>query len=371
MRDLPEPLQQVDRTCVMWRGRTLAYFGGCDYFRLSSHPAVVRALREAATEFGLNVAASRKTTGNHELHERLERELARFFGAEKAVLLPNGYVTNFAVAQALEGEFTHVLVDERAHASLQDATVVFVAKRIAFRHRDASDLARVLQRIGRRARVMLLTDGLFAHDGSIAPLAQYLEALPRSARVLVDDAHGAGVLGRRGRGTPEHEGVGRERVIQTVTLSKAFGGYGGAVLAPREVIARIVERSRLFTGSTPLPLPLAAAALASLEILRSDTSLRRRLEHAAFGVKKLLRTALPDLPDNPSPILAVTPANERHASRLKRVLLRAAIFPSFIQYPGGPESGYFRFALSSEHTAGQLAALARVLHYHGRHVEAH
>jgi 7-keto-8-aminopelargonate synthetase-like enzyme len=143
------------------------------------------------------------------------------------------------------------------------------------------------------------------------------------------------------------------------------------VLAPREVIARIVERSRLFTGSTPLPLPLAAAALASLEILRSDTSLRRRLEHAAFGVKKLLRTALPDLPDNPSPILAVTPANERHASRLKRVLLRAAIFPSFIQYPGGPESGYFRFALSSEHTAGQLAALARVLHYHGRHVEAH
>jgi len=371
MRELPEPLQQVDRICVLWRGRKLAYFGGCDYFRLASHPSVLQAMADGAEKFGLNVAASRKTTGNHQLYETLERELARFFGAERAVLFSNGYVTNLAVAQALAGEFTHALMDERAHVSLQDAAVAFACPVLLVRHRDTRDLARVLKRLGRGAKPVLLTDGLFAHDGSIAPLAACLKVLPRAGRILVDDAHGAGVLGKRGRGTPEHEGVGRERIIQTITLSKAFGVYGGAVLASRDVCERIVERSRIYTGNTPLPLPLAAAALASVKILRTDPALRRRLASITNFVKSSLRPAELGIPDNPSPIIAVTPVDERHARRLSRNLVAAGVYPSLIRYPGGPEGGYVRFALSSEHTLGQLAALVRVLLYYGRQVEIH
>src|SRR5688572_31860441 len=118
---LATPLQQIDRTFVLSRGRKLIYFGGCDYFRLASHPQVLRALREGTEKFGLNVAASRSTTGNHALFGKLEKELAKFFGVEQAALLSSGYVTNLAFTQTFSGEFTHALMDERAHGSLFDA----------------------------------------------------------------------------------------------------------------------------------------------------------------------------------------------------------------------------------------------------------
>ena len=119
---LPPPLQQTDRTFVLAGGRKVTYFGGCDYFRLSSHPAVLAAMSKGLERFGLNVAASRKTTGNHRLYELLEERLAGFFGVEAAVLVSSGYVSNLAVAQALAGQFTHALLDDGAHNSLVDAT---------------------------------------------------------------------------------------------------------------------------------------------------------------------------------------------------------------------------------------------------------
>ncbi len=351
----------MDRTYVLFRGRKLSYFGGCDYFRLASHPAVVRAVHEGLDQFGLNVAASRKTTGNHRLYEELEQKLARFFKAERAVFVSNGYLTNLVVAQVLAGEFTHALVDARAHASLQDAAELLGCPVIPCAHRDPADFARRLQRLAKSAKPLLLTDGMFAYDGSLAPLAAYMKLLPRHGRLLVDDAHGAGVLGKSGGGTVELEGLGRERVIQTVTLSKAFGVYGGAVLASREVCGRIAERSRMFTGNTPLPLPLVNAALQALKIFQSDRLMRHRLARNTQRVKNALRaTGLP-LADTPSPIIAVTPRNPGHARRLQQNLLSAGIYPSFIRYPGGPENGYFRFALSSEHTPAQLGQLVKVL----------
>ena len=358
---LPPPLKQVDRTYVHFRGRQLSYFGGCDYFRLASHPAVLRAACEGVDQYGLNVAASRRTTGNHELYGRLEQRLARFFGAEAAVLVSNGYFSNLVVAQSLAGEFTHALVDARAHVSLRDAAALLACPVILFGHADAVDLARRLRRLSKSAKPLLLTDGMFSHDGSLAPLAAYLKLLPRGGRLLLDDAHGAGVLGRQGRGTLELAGLDHERVIQTMTLSKAFGVYGGAVLASRAVCGRILERSRIFTGNTPLPLPLVSAALRSLAILKQDQGMRGRLGRNTERVKSGVRAIGLPVADTPSPIIAVVPDHARRARRLTRSLLAAGIYPSFIHYPGGPESGYFRFALSSEHTAAQLDQLVKVL----------
>src|ERR1044071_7880059 len=140
----PEPLQQIDRTWVVWRGQTLAYFGGCDYFRLASHPRVLAAAQNAISTFGLNVAASRWTTGNHQLYNQLEFTLANFFRAERALLVSNGYLTNLAVIQGLRDQFSHLLIDERAHVSLVDAASAAGLEVIPFAHRDASDLARKL-----------------------------------------------------------------------------------------------------------------------------------------------------------------------------------------------------------------------------------
>jgi 8-amino-7-oxononanoate synthase len=357
----PASLQQVKRTYVRQRGRTLSYFGGCDYFRLGSHPAVLAALREGLRRYGLNVAASRLTTGNHRLYELLERKLARFFGVESTLLASNGYLPNLMVAQALAGEFSHALIDELAHGSLVDAAQFLDCPIVKFKHRNAVDLARHVQRLGKHFRLIVLTDGMFSHDGSIAPLQAYLKVLPASTALLVDDAHGAGVLGKHGRGTAEHSGIATKRIIQTITLSKAFGVYGGAVLGTTALRKKIVARSRVVVGNTPLPLPLANAALQSLEILKTNRSLYRRLTNNTQYVKAALRKAGFSLEETPSPIVALIQHRAADVTRLKNQLLAHRVFPSFIRYPGGPKNGYFRFTISSEHSRAQLDSLVKAL----------
>ncbi len=354
-----EPLQQVERTYVFHQGRKLAYFAGCDYFRLASHPKVLRAVVSGLNRFGLTVAASRLTTGNHAVYDELEQRLARYFKAQAAVLVPTGYLTNLVVAQALEGQFSHVYIDERVHASLLDAARFLKGRTVRFRHRDPDDLVKKMRAGGGAQKVLLMTDGMFARDGSVAPLQGYRAVLPPNSMMLVDDAHGAGVLGRHGRGTPEFERVGRERLIQTVTLSKAFGAYGGAVLCSRAVRREILEKSRIFVGSTPIPLPLAQAALASVAILEKGREVRKRLLANTAYVRQRLGSCRIAVPDHPGPIICLTPTNRRQIPALRAALLAQGVFPSFIKYPGGPATGYFRFVISSEHTRDQLDRLIR------------
>jgi 7-keto-8-aminopelargonate synthetase-like enzyme len=358
------PLQQVERTSVVVQGRKLVYFAGCDYFRLSSHPAILTALRDGLERYGLNVAASRKTTGNHVLYEQLESAVADFFGADVATLFSNGYMANLGVAQALAGDFSCALLDEKSHSSLAEAARFLDCPVHTFSHRDPVAALRVLKRVKplkRGGRVLLLTDGLFSHSGEVAPLPEYLRVLPSGGMLLVDDAHGAGILGRHGRGTLEQVGVPRRRIIQTVTLSKAFGAYGGAVLGDRALRRRVLQRSRLFAGNTPLPLPLASAALASVNMLRRDPRPRRRLLVNANYVKAALREAGLRVTDGPAPIIPIHRAPGRFTERLQSRLRSAGIHPPYINYLGGPQDGYFRFVISSEHTTEQLDSLVRVL----------
>lgn len=357
----PEPLQQVDRTFVRFRQRKLSYYSGCDYFRLASHPRVIAALQAGVKKYGLNVAASRLTTGNHVLYRELEAELAGFFGAERALLVSTGYSTNLIAAQALAGNFSHALIDDRAHTSLLDAARLLDCPVLCFKSRDAAALAQVVRRCGPASKLLVLSDGMFSGDGSAAPLAEYLDLLPGDALLLVDDAHGAGVLGPTGKGAVEHAGVSRRRIVQTVTLSKALGAYGGAILCTEAFRQRILDKSRMFIGSTPLPLPLANAALAALRILRANRKARQRLHANAAHVKTALRQAGLPLPEKPGPIIPLLPQRPGEAARLSRALFAAGIFPPLIKYPGGPPNGYFRFVISSEHSSAQLDGLIRVL----------
>ncbi len=357
----PEPLQQLDGTYVRFRGRKLSYFSGCDYFRLASHPRVVAALQAGVRKYGLNVAASRLTTGNHILYRRLEHSLAKFFHAPSALLTPTGYMSNLVVAQALAGNFSHALIDAESHPSLSDAARFLDCPVLRFEHQNTEALARSVRRCGAGARLILFTEGLFSRDGSVAPLAEYLRRLPKDAWMLVDDAHGAGVLGPAGQGSLEHAGVQRLRIIQTITLSKAFGAYGGAILGTAALRQKILGRSQLFVGSTPLPLPLANAALQGIQVLKSDRTLRKRLAANLMYVRKGLCGSNFGPIETPGPIITILPKDTKPIRQLKRQLLRAGIFPSFIKYPSGPASGYFRFAISSEHTRHQLDSLISVL----------
>jgi 7-keto-8-aminopelargonate synthetase-like enzyme len=356
----PEPLQFVGDNEVRLRRRTLVYFSGCDYFRLARNPKLAAATRASLAENGLNVAASRRTTGNHKIYARLEAELAKFFGSETALVFPDGYLAPIAAAQAIAGEFTHALIDELAHGALVDAARMLDCPVKKFRHRDSAELAKIISQCGRKARVLVLTDGMFSHDGSVALLLEYLKILPATGMILVDDAHGAGVLGATGKGALEFAGVSRKRIIQCATLSKAFGVYGGVVLASRALREKILVHSRTFTGTTPLPPPLAGAALAALKILRNGLARRKRLFRNLFYVRRKLRAAGWNISETPGPIIRLPVMTDAKAGDLKKRLLAAGIYPPFLNY-GGAAQGVFRFVISSEHTRAQLDNLTAVL----------
>lgn len=354
-------VERIDPTHLRCRRRRWLDFGGCDYLRLAHSPALKEALLRAVETHGWNVAASRLTTGNHPIYARVERQLARFFGAESALLMPTGYVAPLAVAQALAGRFTHALVDEEAHVCLQDAALFLGCPVWPFRHRDPDSLARRVRQAGPRARVIVLTDGLFGWNGAVAPLQEYRRVLPGNAWMLVDDAHAVGVLGRRGRGTLEWAGLSRSRVVQTFTLSKAFGLYGGVVLCSRQLRRWIVTRSNCFGGGTPLPLPFAAALETALRELRRTLPARGRVLRETARLREELRQAGWQLLETPAPVIALFPATAREGRRLCAALEQAGIHPTWTRYPGRPAGGYLRLVLAPAHTAADVNRLRAAL----------
>lgn len=351
-----ELLQQTGRAGVFYRGKRFIYFGGCDYFRLSSHPLVRTALRRTLKESGLTVAASRATTGDHPLYHRLESHLARFFKVGRALLLPTGYSANLAVGEALSRRRALWFLDDKAHPSLRTAAALSGAYHL-FPHGDSRALAGQVARAGRRRLVVVATEGVFGLSGEIAPVLDYLAVLPATGLLLVDDAHAAGILGKQGRGSVEFHGLKDRRVVQTITLSKAFGVYGGAVLGAASFVEEIAKTS-CFLGGTPLPLPVTAAALTALEVFESSPRLRQALLANIHLASALLK---PGQPPGATPIFSWPVRDLASAERQRRRLLRHGIFPTFIRYPGGPPNGLFRFAITARHTRAEIERLAEAL----------
>ncbi len=363
----PAVLRPAGMNWVEERGRRWAYFGGCDYLRLAWHGAIHEAVRTAVGELGVSAGASRMTTGNLPVYLELERALGRFFGVAGAVVTGSGYVAPTVAVQALAEEHTHVLLDERAHGCLLDAALVSGLPVGRYPHRSATGLREAARACGRRARVLVLTDGVWATSGEATPVGDYLEVLPKGGTVVVDDAHGAGVLGKRGRGTPEWAGLGPGEVVMTITLSKAFGCYGGAVLGSAELKERIRRTGRAFIGNTPVGPALAAAAVKAVEILRAEGRERRaRLRAKVEQVRAGIRDAGGRAGEGPGPLVVRVPRGVADGRWLEGRLRAAGIHPPWIRYPQGPAERFFRFALSSEHEEAQVAALAAVLGEHER-----
>jgi len=354
------PLPSAGTNEVLFQGRKLVHYSGCDYFRLSQDARLAAAAKKALAETGLNVAASRLTTGDRAIYHELEDRLKKFFRCEAAIVLSDGYLAPLAAAQAHAGEFSHAFMDERAHGALLDAANLLGCPVQKFSHRDPVDLGKKISRGGKNFRPVILTDGLFSADGSIAPLRAYLKLLPRGGMILLDDAHGVGLLGANGRGTVELENTGHERVIQCGTLSKAFGAFGGIVLSSGAVREKIQARSRSFVGATPLPPPLAGAGVAAVKILSAEKSRRKRVQANTHWLRSVLQKGGWKISETPGPIVRLPDLSPVEESQLKQTLLAAGIYPPFLKY-GAAAKGYFRFVISSEHTPEQLKNLAGVI----------
>lgn len=379
------PIAACDATTVtLPDGRVVLSFGGCDYLGLSSHPRVVRAVVEATARYGLSSNASRETTGNAEPHDALERALASFLGAERALLAPDGYLANIAACQGLAAAgFTQAVLDGRAHVSMADAARAAGLVITRFDHADADSLAGVLEAVrrggGRDARpthdarpaggVIVLTDGVFTADGEPAPLASYLRALRPTDRLLVDDCHGLGVLGPGGRGSTAQAGIADPhpdpRVIITSSLAKGLGCAGGVVAGTLADIARCARASAYFC-TTPIAPAMAAGTLAALAVLSGEPTRVERLgtnaERLRAGLHALGLARAPGSPPTPvTPIAAFTLADLPAMEGLAADLLADGFRVPLVRYPGGPAEAYFRLSVNAEHTPDQIDRLLGAL----------
>lgn len=359
--DLPSAeLEQVSATEVLYRGRRWTYFGGSDYFRLSWNRLVRRSISQALQRWGPNVAAGRTTTGNHPIYGELELALARSMGFPAAVLTSTGYLAPLVAVQGLAAQVTHVLMAETTHGCLQDAARLLGVPCLGFSGTDLTSLDRVLKQLGCGAYPLLISHGLSPLEGTVPPLGEFLSRLPSQAWMIVDDAHGIGTLGKRGRGVLEVLGLKDPRIVLTGTLSKALGCYGGFVLGSRELKEQIFNHSTIFQGSTAPPPPWVAGALTSLSCLEKHgpvwrQALARRIHLLRSVLKEPLRRAAP------GPAFTVLPATAREVMKLERQLMSAGIYPSRIRYAQGPSAHFYRFAPSTAHSLKEITALAEIV----------
>jgi 8-amino-7-oxononanoate synthase len=355
-------LSFVGSTEVLWEGERYTFFGGNDYHRFSQDISVMEAVMAAVDEYGIGSAGSRATTANHPIYLELEERAAEFFGTEAAATFSAGYLSNAVLLQAVDGEFTHLILDEIAHASLAEAAAQTGLPVTRFRHRDPEHLASLVTVLGPNDKPLVLTDGVFPSSGEIPPFADYVEALRgRPAKLLIDDAHGMATIGPTGKGSWEQSGIPRESVFQTGTLSKGLGGFGGIVVGSNDLIDKIHRRSAAFTGSTPVPMPLAAAALKSIEILSKRPEKISLLQERSLRVKSLFGGLGFQTSPGPGPICSVTFLDAEKNRLLGEALKAAGIYPVYINYPGSPPGGHFRFTMSSAHKEEQITKLIEVV----------
>jgi len=273
-----QSLETAQAPVVVVGGKRVIQFSSNNYLGLANHTALKRAAQEAIERYGVGTGASRLIAGNPELYEQLEKNLARFKGTESAIVFPTGYQTNVGTIAALMGESDLIFSDALNHASIVDGCRLCGAKVIIYPHRDLNALEQLIKTAPQAKNRMIITDGVFSVDGTIAPLPGLVELAQRyECWLMVDEAHATGVLGNRGRGTAEHFGVEHEVDIHMGTFSKALGSLGGYVAGSKNLIDFLINKSRSLIYTTGLPPAVLAVNCAALDLVENGLGLRKAL----------------------------------------------------------------------------------------------
>jgi 8-amino-7-oxononanoate synthase len=345
-------------------GRRVVNFCGNDYLGLNSHPALTAAMSECAALAGAGSGASHLVTGHGLEHENLEEALAQFTGRPRALLFSTGYMANMAAITCLAERDGRVVMDRLCHASLIDAARLSGSQLKRFAHADSTAAAVMLRGGQGTGANLLVTDGVFSMDGDLAPLPQLAqEAAAADACLIVDDAHGLGVMGARGRGCLEHFGLDQQAVpILVGTLGKAFGCFGAFVAADEDYIEWLLQTARSYIYTTALPQPVAAAARAALAVAVAEPWRRERVLDLAARLRHgAAQLGIPLLPSI-SPIQPVVLGSSVRTLAVSEQLFAAGFWVAAIRAPTVPRgSARLRITLSAAHSEQQVDALLAAL----------
>ncbi|TCS38143.1 8-amino-7-oxononanoate synthase [Reinekea marinisedimentorum] len=355
-------LQSAQSTRPVINGKEVLSFTSNDYLGLANHPSIAAAMRAAAEQYGVGAGASHLVSGHHLEHELLEQELAALVDREAALVFSTGYMANIGVISALMSRRDTVLEDKLNHASLIDGVRLSGARSLRYRHNDTDHLAQQLERA--QGKKLIVTDGVFSMDGDCANLCEMADiARASSAWLMVDDAHGIGVIGQCGGGLVHKLGLSSEQVPLIVgTLGKAFGTSGAFVAGDKSTIDYLMQVSRPYIYTTATPPAIAAASRAALKLVAganaARTNLTERIQQFREGIKTLGYELMPSY----TPIQPVVIGANEKAVSMSEQLLKRGILVTAIRPPTVPKgTSRLRVTLSAEHTADNVEYLLGVM----------
>jgi 8-amino-7-oxononanoate synthase len=355
-------LEASSRAHMLVEGQPVVAFCNNDYLGLAGHPELVNAARQATVEAGVGAGSAHLVAGHHKLHERLERELADFVGLQDALLFSTGYMANIGAITALVGRGDAVFADKLNHASLVDACLLSRAELTRYPHGDLDCLEAKLKASSAKTK-LVATDAVFSMDGDIAPLSELLALCERhDAWLLVDDAHGFGVLGEQGRGSLSHFNLRSDRIVYMATLGKAAGVFGAFVAGHATLIDWLVNKARTYVYTTATPPLLAAAVSASLKVIAADEWRRERLR----ALVAQLKAGVADLPwtlmPSDTPIQPLVVGDNAAALRLAEALRARGLMTPAIRPPTVPAgTARLRISLSASHEPADIERLLGAL----------
>lgn len=337
-------------------GKKVLNFCSNNYLGLADNPKMKAAAVAAIKKYGIGPAAVRTIAGTTVLHKELEEKLAKFKKAEAVITLQSGFTANLAVIPALVGEEDLIFSDELNHASIIDGCRLSKATVIRYSHANPADLEEKLKAADKNKKKLVITDGVFSMDGDIAPLDKiYAVTSKYGAILMVDDAHGEGVLGTNGRGIVDHFKLHGKVDIEVGTMSKAFGVVGGMAAGKKETIEWLTQRARPFLFSSAMTIPDVAACIAATEILSSSGALVKKLWANADYLKDGLKKLGFDTGNSMTPIIPLMLGDSKLAQDFSKELFAEGLFAKAIVYPTVAQGkARIRIMNSAGHTKAQL-----------------
>ncbi len=360
-------LDENEGPIASYQGRKIIMCGSNNYLGLTMDARVRDAAQQALERYGPSNTGSRFLNGNLRLHEQLEEELADFFGKEAALVFPTGYQVNLGTISALLGRNDVAILDKEAHACIVDGVRLGYGEMKRFAHNSMRDLERQLQSCGPRVGKLVVVDGVYSMGGDIAPLPEIVELSKKyGARLLVDDAHGAGVMGS-GRGTAAHFGLNNDVDMIMTTFSKAFASLGGAVMGDDDVIHYIKHHARSLIYSASITPPSAAAALAALRVMREEPQRSERVMAIGAYMRRALAALGYDIGESETPIVPIITGDRETTLALWRGLLDAGVFTNPV-LPPAAATGRLRTSYMATHTEEQLHQVVEIFAVIGRRI---
>jgi len=360
---LLKTVESPQGSSIFLEGKEVLNFCSNDYLGLANDARIKAAAIDAIEKYGFGSGASRLVCGNMNPHENLEIELAKFKNTQSALVYSSGYMANTGIISAIMDRQGIVLSDRLNHASIVDGIILSRARLLRYPHADMQALEEMLKKTPQSQHKLIVTDSVFSMDGDRAPLKEIVDIAARyDALVMVDEAHGFGVLGNHGGGLVEELGLGDKVDIQMGTLSKAAGCFGAYVCGKNMLREYLINKSRSFIYTTAMPPALAQAARAALQIIREESQLRRQLHQNAQYLRDGIKALGFDTMNSSTAIIPLLVKDSKQAVALSRQLLEQGIFVQAIRPPTVPVgSARLRFTVMATHTRENLDQLLNVL----------